>query len=44
LIILSNPSPKTGKGGAMVLSGADAVLVDRAARDFRTPDQIEWER
>jgi hypothetical protein len=33
---------RTGKRGVMLLSGADAVSIDRAARDFRMPDQIEW--
>ena len=42
LIVLSDPSTKTGKQGVMLLSGADAVSIDRAARDFRMPDQIEW--
>ena len=42
LIVLSDPSMKTSKRGVMLLSGADAVSIDRAARDFRTPDQIEW--
>lgn len=42
LMILSDPSMKTGKRGVMLLSGADAVSIDRAARDFRMPEQIEW--
>jgi hypothetical protein len=42
LVILSDPSAKTNKRAVMVLSGADAPEIDRAARDFRMPDQIEW--
>ena len=42
LIVLSNPTMRTSKRGVMLLSGADAVSIDRAARDFRMPDQIEW--
>ena len=42
LMILSGPSTNTGRHGVLVLSGADPVSIDRAARDFRMPDQIEW--
>jgi len=42
LVILSDPAAKSNKRAVMVLSGADAPEIDRAARDFRMPDQIEW--
>ena len=42
LAILSDPSAKSNKRAVMVLSGADAVSIDRNARDFRMPEQIEW--
>ena len=42
LIALSDPSMKTRKRSVILLSGADVVSIDRAARDFRMPDQIEW--
>ena len=42
LIVLSDPSTKTSGRGVMVLAGAEPASIDRAARDFRTPDQIEW--
>ena len=29
-------------GNVMALYGADAVTIDRNARDFRLPDQLEW--
>ena len=29
-------------GNAMALYGADAVTIDRNARDFKLPDQFEW--
>jgi len=40
LLVLSGPS--TNRRAVMVLSAADAVTIDRSARDFRMPDQIEW--
>ena len=30
------------RGDLMVLYGADAVTIDRNARDFRLPDQFDW--
>jgi len=42
LVVLSDPAAKSNKRAVMVLSGADAPEIDRAARDFRMPDQIEW--
>ncbi len=45
------PSPRIHKTGAtlspevqslMAIYGADAVSIDRNARDFKMPDQIEW--
>ena len=42
LVILSDPAAKSNKRAVMVLSGADGPEIDRAARDFRMPDQIEW--
>jgi len=42
LVILSDPAAKSNKRAVMVLSGADAPEIDRAARDYRMPDQIEW--
>ena len=29
-------------GNAMALYGADAVTIDRNARDFKLPEQFEW--
>jgi hypothetical protein len=51
LALFSHPSAKTNKQAAPVLSqlgslmglyGAEAVTIDRNARDFRLPDQFEW--
>src|ERR1700680_3092162 len=51
LAVLSDPSAKTKKRSCLIppdlrnliaLYGADAVSIDRNARDFRLPDQIEW--
>jgi hypothetical protein len=51
LAALSGPSAKTNKraglippdaGNLMAVYGADAVTIDRNARDFKLPDQIEW--
>lgn len=51
LTVLSNPSAKTNERGGLILPdarnllaayGADAVTIDRNARDFKLPDQIEW--
>src|SRR5579883_773814 len=42
LIVLSDPSTKPAGRGVMLLAGAEPASIDRAARDFRTPDQIEW--
>ena len=42
LIVLSDPSTRAVGRGVMLLSGAETVAIDRAARDFRMPDQIEW--
>ena len=42
LTILSDPSAKSNRRAILALSGADAVTIDRNARDFRMPDQIEW--
>lgn len=51
LVILSDPSAKLNKRAdlisrraqnVMAAYGADAVTIDRNARDFRLPDQIEW--
>ncbi len=51
LVILSDRSAKMNKQAGvippdvrnlMALYGADAVSIDRNARDFRLPDQIEW--
>ncbi len=35
-VVLSRP------GNIMALYGADAVTIDRKARDFKLPDQFEW--
>ena len=51
LALLSGPSAKTTKRAGLILPdarnlmsayGADAVTVDRNARDFTLPDQVEW--
>ena len=42
LVVLSDPSARMSKRAVMVLSAADSDPIDRAARDFKTPDQIEW--
>src|SRR5690348_16374049 len=51
LAVISDPSGKPNKQTGllppearswMALYGADAVTINRAARDFRLPDQIEW--
>ena len=31
-------------GNVMALYGADAVTIDRNARDFKLPDQFEWQQ
>src|SRR6202158_1742297 len=44
LAVFSGPSAKTPplRTGLMALYGADAVTIDRNARDFKLPDQFEW--
>jgi hypothetical protein len=51
LAVLSGPSTKTNQRAGLTppdlrnllaVYGADAVTVDRNARDFRLPDQIDW--
>jgi quercetin dioxygenase-like cupin family protein len=51
LAALSDPTAKTNKRGGvispdvrnlMAVYGADAVTIDRNARDYKLPDQIEW--
>jgi hypothetical protein len=51
LAVLSDPSAKTSQRAGLVLSdtrnsmavyGADAQTIDRNARDFRLPDQLQW--
>lgn len=51
LAVLSDPSAKTNKRAGvipadirnlMALYGADAVTIDRNARDYKMPDQFEW--
>jgi len=51
LAALSNPSAKTNQRAGLIspdarnlmaLYGADAVMIDRNARDYKLPDQIEW--
>ena len=51
LVLLSDPSAKTNKRAGSIapdvrsllaVYGADAAMIDRNARDFRMPDQIEW--
>ena len=51
LAVLSDPSAKTNKRASLIppdvrnlmaLYSADAVSIDRNARDFILPDQIEW--
>lgn len=51
LAVFSDPSARTTKrfsvrpphiGNVMALYGAEAVAIDRNARDFRLPDQFEW--
>src|SRR5579862_1941625 len=32
----------SGRRGGMLLSGAGTASIDRAARDYRMPDQVEW--
>ena len=49
LAAFSNPAARTNEQGvlrvanSMVMYGADAVSIDRNARDFRLPDQFKWE-
>lgn len=51
LVVLWDPSAKTNKQAGLIppavqnlmaVYGAEAVSIDRNARDFRLPDQIEW--
>jgi hypothetical protein len=49
LVMLSDPSAKmNNRGGVisrqnvMAAYGADVVMIDRNARDFKLPDQIDW--
>jgi hypothetical protein len=51
LAVFSDPSARTNKeaglvlphpGNVMAIYGADAVTIDRNARDFKLPDQFEW--
>ena len=44
LAVLSGPSTKTHQrtGNLMALYGADAVSIDRGARDFKLLDQVDW--
>lgn len=51
LAVLSGPSAKTNRRAGLLppdvrnlmsAYGADAITVDRNARDFRLPDQIDW--
>jgi hypothetical protein len=51
LAVLSDPSAKTSQRAGLVLSdtrnsmaiyGAEAPTIDRNARDFRLPDQLQW--
>ena len=43
LVVLSDPSAKTNKrAGLLAIYGADAVMIDRNARGFKMPDQIDW--
>jgi hypothetical protein len=49
LAVFSQPAARTNQQGvlrvanSMIMYGADAVSIDRNARDFRLPDQIKWE-
>jgi hypothetical protein len=51
IAVLSDPSAKTNKQpdripphvqNMMALYGADAVTIDRNARDFKLPEQVDW--
>ena len=43
LVLLSDPSAKTRQRPfAMAAYAADAVTIDRTARDFKLPGEIEW--
>ena len=51
LAVLTGPSARTRKRAGLMLPdvrslmsayGADAVTIDRTARDFKLPDQIDW--
>ena len=51
LAVLLSPSPKTNKRAGLTppdlrnllaVYGADAATIDRSARDFKLPDQIDW--
>jgi len=52
LVVFSHPAPRAYEqagpvlsqaGNVMAMYGADAVTIDRNARDFRLPDQFKWE-
>ena len=52
LAVFSHPAARTNEqvglvplqvANSMVMYGADAVTIDRNARDFRLPDQFKWE-
>jgi hypothetical protein len=49
LAVFSHPAARTNEQGrqrvanSMVMYGADAVTIDRNARDFKLPDQFKWE-
>ena len=51
LAVFSHPGERMKEQGlvplrvakSMAMYGADAVTIDRNARDFRLPDQFEWE-
>jgi len=42
LAVVSNPSAKTKGRNLLAAYGADAVTIDRNAREITLPDQIEW--
>ncbi len=41
-VALSGPAAKMNKRAVVALEGQDTAAIDRAARDFRMPEQIEW--
>jgi hypothetical protein len=44
LALLSGPPSRMSKPGMTTASAAELVTIDRAARDFKTPEQIPWSK